>query len=377
VEVSLDFFPHCQRPLRGRFPSLSADHPDRNAEKRNGIMIRFACPKCHEMNEHSNQEAGQVVACTSCQKKLRVPALKKGKSAPARSDPEEAPLEKTTGVSELVPPRKAKKEAPARLRDSEEEQEEESERPPKKRLKPSAVLGRRKATFEPRRELLKVLVVVFIITGAGGLLCFILALAGPLADGGIALAMFMLPTGIGGAWWCLSMLTLKVVLHEGGLAHTHYGKERLIPWDEIRTVKQDINEIYRDGVYQTTTYLYTLELNDGTRIKYSNYRLQKVEKLGSAIMDQTSQVIFPRAMKQFEKGKVVDFGPLGVSRDGLHYGSSLLEWEDVEGVKIHEGYITMRKRGKWLRWCNIAASSIPNLLVFLSLVNQTVGVDDD
>jgi len=66
---------------------------------------------------------------------------------------------------------------------------------------------------------------------------------------------------------------------------------------------------------------------------------------------------------------------LGVSQEGLHYGKSLLEWDEITAVKIKAGYISVGKRGKWFNWCNIAASSIPNLLVFESLVNQIVGIE--
>jgi hypothetical protein len=186
----------------------------------------------------------------------------------------------------------------------------------------------------------------------------------------------MIPTGVIGFLWCLSVVTLKVVLHEGGLVHSKYGKRRLIPWEDIRSVKQAIIEHYTNGAYTGTTYHYTLELEDGTRIVYTNYRLQKVEKLGQEIMDKTSEVLLPPALRRYEKGKVVDFGKLGVSEKGLHYGSSLLKWREITGVKLEKGYVSVRKRGKWLNWCNIAVAAIPNPYVFLTLVNRIVGVDD-
>ena len=38
------------------------------------------------------------------------------------------------------------------------------------------------------------------------------------------------------------------------------------------------------------------------------------------------------------------------------------------------GYISVSKRGKWFNWCSIPVSAVPNLRVFLALVDQIVGV---
>src|SRR5262249_19121319 len=149
------------------------------------------------------------------------------------------------------------------------------------------------------------------------------------------------------------------------------------PWEDILSVKQAITEIYHNGSYSGTNYHYTLALEDGTRLVYTNYRLQNVEKLGNAIIEKTSDILLPQAREDYQRGKRVDFGPLGVSEDGLHSGNSLLDWRDITGVKIKEGYISVSKRGKWFNWCNVAASSIPNLSVFLELVNEIVGIDAD
>ena len=101
-----------------------------------------------------------------------------------------------------------------------------------------------------------------------------------------------------------------------------------------------------------------------------------MEKLGKEIMEKTSELILPQAIRRYDKGKVVDFGKVGVSKKGLHYGLSLLKWKEITGVQLKAGYVSVRKRGKWLNWCNIAVSAIPNPFVFLALVNQIVGVDD-
>ena len=82
----------------------------------------------------------------------------------------------------------------------------------------------------------------------------------------------------------------------------------------------------------------------------------------------------PHAKWHYEQGEIVKFGRLAVSDKGLHSGTKVLEWHDIKGVKIKDGYISVSKRGKWLNWSNIAASSIPNLSVFLTLVDEIIGI---
>ncbi len=70
------------------------------------------------------------------------------------------------------------------------------------------------------------------------------------------------------------------------------------------------------------------------------------------------------------------FGILALSKEGLSYGSSFLDWDDIKGVRIHKGFISVRERGEWHAWGNISVSRVANLYVFLALVNQVVGVDN-
>ncbi len=249
------------------------------------------------------------------------------------------------------------------------------ERSPRKKEKASAILGRREKTFEPNKDLLGIWVVVFAITCVGGLLGFLWALVVGKHDI-VTLANFMIPIGACGCLCCLYKLTLKVDLHEGGLVHSQHGKRRIIKWDDIFSVKQAITEVYRNGCYMRTDYKYTLELEDRTRIVYTNSRLERVEKLANVIIEKTSALILPQVLRDYDKGEVIDFGTLGVSQDGIYYGNTLLEWDDIKGVRISEGYISVSKRGKWFNWCNIAAGNIPNLMVFLSLVNEIVGIKE-
>lgn len=362
-------------------------------------MLRFSCPKCTQIIECPDTNAGKKVACPICKAQLQVPAVsaparaEPKSKAPARSGRDTEPVDDLEEVTEAETPeprrsrREEKEEEPldvepahpsSRRRDEEpEDLEEEEEAPRKKKGKSEAKsrLGKRLKTYEPSTGSLiagMVFAVLLMAAGLGFLAGSVIA----RNPGLIVVSIILIPLGLGLFFLWFHMLGLKVMVHDGGLVHANRNNERIIPWDDIEYVWQQITEHYTNGVYTGTTYVYSLQLYDGSRLKYTNNSLKNVQKLGEAILHETSQVLYPKAMTKFNKGKTVKFGSLGVSQDGLSYGSSLLDWKEIDGVRIKQGYVSVRKKGKWLNWCNIAVASIPNLYVFLSLVNQIVGIDN-
>jgi hypothetical protein len=318
------------------------------------------------MNRFGDEDAGQVVDCGSCGAKLRLPAAKKSQARVAqRSSAQGLPDTPERGSA-------SRNRQPA---DREERLEEDRTSPQRRKRNAAKTLGRRERTFRPNRGALQIWLVLCVIASVGGVVCLVLSFAGVISDGGVAGAMFLLAPGIGGGLWCLNFLSLKVDLHEDGIVHMHRGTRRVIPWSEIAGVFQAITEVYQDGAYIGTYYKYTLELGDRTRIIYTNYRLQKVSELADEIIERTAALLLPQARQDYQEGKVVNFGPLSVSENGLHSGNNVLQWREVKGVRIKEGYVSVSKRGKWLNWSNAAASSIPNLSVFLALVDEIIGIE--
>jgi len=358
--------------------------------------LRFTCPKCTQIIECPDTNAGKKVACPICKSQLRVPAIPSGIKATPRSSP--APSrparKKEEALDELeeVPEASARRGSPreeepldvvpvrsSRRRDEEildvEAAEPEEEEGSGKKRKATTRLGKDLKTYNGSTGANIILIGVCGLLALGGLVFIPIGILGK-EPGFIIGSLVMIPLGIFGCVAGYYQLGFKVIVHEGGLLQVRRTGERIIPWDDIQCVWEQITEHYTNGIYTGTSYVYTLRLYDGTRLKYTNSGLNNVQKLGETILHETSQVLYPRALKTYNKGKTVDFGKLGISEDGLSYGSSLLAWDEIEAVRIKQGYIHVRKRDKWLNWCNIPFSSIPNPRVFISLVNQIVGIDD-
>jgi hypothetical protein len=54
--------------------------------------------------------------------------------------------------------------------------------------------------------------------------------------------------------------------------------------------------------------------------------------------------------------------------------NKLIPWNEIKSVRVNNGAIMVDRSGK-ITWSGISASSIPNLYLFLTLVDQIVGVN--
>lgn len=167
---------------------------------------------------------------------------------------------------------------------------------------------------------------------------------------------------------------LTATLTADGVTYDKNGSITSVRFDEIVGFWQNITKRYYNGVYTGTTHVYTVQKSDGKKVVF-NDTLKNVEELGNAIQGEVTQRHLPRAFETYNNGGTVSFGNVSLSRTGLTKGGKTLPWNEIQGVQIQKGYITVKQQGKWLRWANIPVSSIPNMVVFLTLVDRIVGVN--
>ena len=65
---------------------------------------------------------------------------------------------------------------------------------------------------------------------------------------------------------------------------------------------------------------------------------------------------------------MIEFGPFEVSQHGLSHRKTLLPWEKVSDVRMHDDTIIVRAQGKRLAWAKAPVSLMPNVFVFLALI---------
>jgi len=341
-------------------------------------MIQVKCPQCEKINRVSDEMAGKSTECSICGLKLAVPApVTDDTNETPRSDPQQESNENRYG-GDGEEERKSKPKRKSKKRGSSESEPESDDvdRPRKRKSKSKSKsmlgddLGPSREVFTPNVGPLRIVAVVCGSMAAIGLLSCILTLIMSMPNGVILLAIIAIPGGLAGLLWCMNFLTLKVTVHAGGIVHSHRGQERTILWGNITSLTQKITEVNKNGDHVGTTSVYTLVLADYENIVYTNKLINNVEGLAKIIVEKTSDILLPPIRIKYQNGEMVSFGRLGVSMKGLHYAKHVLDWRDIEGVQIQEGYIAVSKSGKLQRWCKIEASSIPNLGVFLMFVNE-------
>lgn len=174
------------------------------------------------------------------------------------------------------------------------------------------------------------------------------------------------------SWWRYQQM--KVLIFNDGFTEDKNGKLSDVRWRDVNAVWQNVTKHYYNGVYTGTTHIYTIQTSDGKRFIWKD-TIKNVENLGEIMQNAVTNIRLPEAFNAYESGQTVSFGPLAVNLTGISKGNQTVPWTEVKGVQIEKGYIRVKKQGGWFNFANVPASSIPNLFIFLSLVDKIVGIN--
>ncbi len=340
-------------------------------------MLRFSCSHCKQTILRPQEDAGKQLSCPRCHKKVQVPAGPRSEEEePLRVLDDEEP-EQDEEPAEEGPPDELLRLLPdfnARLDELHVDfaekpdddlffGEDEQEELPERRVKE---LGKKQRTYRPESGgsvLLLVLSGLFFV-GIAVFLGLAIAFRAPiLLLGALAAAL----TGGLLFWKGWSLLSFRISVYQGGWVHSRFGRKRLLAWRDANSVRQETIVYYVNGVYSSTTHVTTVLLRDGTRLICDN-TIYDVRKLGESLFWEINRANFPRAYHALEAGYKVYFADLAVSSKGIHLEGKLLRWEDYDTVAIYSGIVYVRKLRKRRPWGKAPVPQIPNVLVFLALV---------
>jgi hypothetical protein len=165
----------------------------------------------------------------------------------------------------------------------------------------------------------------------------------------------------------------RISVFRKGFAHIKRDKIVVFPYDDIVAVWQTVTKHYLNYVYIGTTYNYHVR-GKGCELLLNN-GFPNVQWIGERIQKEVIARQLPLAIQTLNQRGTVRFGRLSVSPDGIGSDGMVLPWNEVEEVQVEEGIISVRKHGKWLNWGNIKASEVPNVFVFIALVDQIIGIN--
>lgn len=163
---------------------------------------------------------------------------------------------------------------------------------------------------------------------------------------------------------------IQVYVCPAGLLYLHGGKSEAICWDQVEAYWRKVVKTSSYGIQTGTTHRYTLRRSDGGTFKFTD-TIGNVEALGNTIASETARALWPRYLAAYQAGHTLAFGKLSLNQQGVNDGKQWLAWSQISEIHITRGYLSLKKEGD--RQGNrrvIRASEIPNVDVFLALVND-------
>jgi len=169
--------------------------------------------------------------------------------------------------------------------------------------------------------------------------------------------------------------SLAAALYENGFAYNDRKGLQQVRWDQIQAVWQSITKHYRNGIYVGTTHIYTVQTNDGQKIVL-NDKFKKVEDLGNAVLNGSSNALWPKYWQAVQSGQRLTFGPLALDTQKVYSGKKELLWSEIKAIKIQRGTISVSKKdGGWFAWTTASVPQIPNFYVFYKMVGKFAKVE--
>jgi hypothetical protein len=96
--------------------------------------------------------------------------------------------------------------------------------------------------------------------------------------------------------------------------------------------------------------------------------ISNIGTAGEIIADMVTRVKLPQAIELFKAGNTLNFGKLSISLQGVSNSKETIAWEQVKGINVNAGVVTVKKDNQWLSWSSVRVATIPNFFVFLALV---------
>ncbi|MCP4417690.1 MAG: hypothetical protein GY805_13790 [Chloroflexi bacterium] len=217
---------------------------------------------------------------------------------------------------------------------------------------------------------------LFIVTGSAMLL-YGLYTTLATSSGGLnylcgSFGLLLLLGGVYALWEQRRDKSISVRVYATGLAYTHSGKTDIVRWDDVEAARMSVFNIKsRHGKNMLdTVYGYTITPQTGSDIefRFNKNSIRNIDELSNTIQREVTRRQLPKAAEIFNQGGKVHFGKLSVDRLGISNGKETIAWSDAEDLKVSKGFITIRKKGKWLNWSNVTVGETPNIFVFLALV---------
>jgi hypothetical protein len=203
------------------------------------------------------------------------------------------------------------------------------------------------------------------------LLLTLIDIPAAMADhSGILVLLILLAASAYAIYYLVTNYNLKAYVFSEGLVRAKGSQVDVMRWEHVEAVWERVVKYrYRGLIPLYTTYNYTVRRSDGAQFKFTS-SLKSNKLLGEAIQQEVTRRQLPQAIAAYDSGVPVNFGTLSVSTQGISKAGVLVPWNQVGQVNFRRGWLIVHKQGSLLAGSRTRASSVPNLQVFLQLVEH-------
>lgn len=143
-----------------------------------------------------------------------------------------------------------------------------------------------------------------------------------------------------------------------------------VRWDRIRLYEEQVQKII-NGI--PGPILYTcLATSPGASVTVTNF-YENPRTWAPAMQRAVLRAQGATVQQAFLAGEVLDFGEFDLSTAGVTYRKQVLPWTKVGQIELGGGAVAVMKAGESAFWARAMAKSVPNLQVFLAMVDKHRG----
>jgi hypothetical protein len=202
----------------------------------------------------------------------------------------------------------------------------------------------------------------------------------------VALSIAAALTILGIAFWVVVGKTVLTIHAEGIRRTTAFGVTE-ITWDEVEETRYRVIPVQVSGLIggviglavmaaarraggkgATSSLRLTVIAKDGRKILVTSNCKRAGDAIG-VILAKVQPPILADAKRRVGSGDTVAFGPLSVSRDGIAWKQKeRIAFAALSRASIVGQYLDLRRKGKMLSVARVRSDRVPNVLVFLELI---------
>jgi hypothetical protein len=183
---------------------------------------------------------------------------------------------------------------------------------------------------------------------------------------------FPLPLASLGGWAAFTAfgrIGQKLLLFAHGFVLQTRRRTETLSWEEIAAVSVYSKKMLGRPDKTADTFL-TLTDREGKKLVLTDF--EDMMDLVREISEETLGVMLPRLRQQLERGKVIDFGGISVTKAGIERKEDFAPWAKVTRIWVQGGSIFVDKKGRSSGdrnpyWLSQLVAKTPNFHLLLAI----------